>query len=328
MVIVDKWSTDLFLKFLLSHLLAIWSVLFPRKIAVRQPYRSTPITAGDSMTFPMQLATVLGTNEALILQKFHEWIEYNEWAQKVDHFIDGRWWTYNTYAEWQEKHFTWLSVSSVKRICKKLEATGVLVTGRHAKSATDQTKWYSIDYQKLSAMLSDGVSKRVSSADQKSLMVGSKESIDSNRETANKSLKPQKTKHHHQQRTRATTVDGDDFTHDSGEEVFSQKPAEGHQPIHENVTHEADAPKALTPSSAAPLPQSVKRLVVDHDLDETVAGEYVALYGSDECERAADAVLKAKNAHTPAGLWRTHMVNRRYKNVPQWLVERDRYVIK
>lgn len=319
MMVIDKWSTDLFLQFLrLLFLLLPFS-----SIGVKQPraaYRSTALGAGDTLAFPEQIAAVLGTNEALILQKFHEWIEYNQWAQKQDHFIDGRWWTYNSYEKWQEKHFRWLSVSTVKRICKKLEKAGVLITGRYAKSASDQTKWYSIDYQKLSTMLSDGVTKRVSSADQKSPVTRSKESHDSNKESSNDSSNPQTAKHQHHQSARAkaaTSVDGDDVSiHDSGEDIIVQKMHEAPQPLRENAKHEADAPTALSPSSAAPLPRYVGQLVTEKNLNPAVALRWIESVNADECERAAEAALGARWANDPAALWCSFMQKRDYQHVP------------
>lgn len=311
MWLVDKWTTDLFFGFLRSQLLCVVLRLLRSVQPARAPYRGSLIVAGDSLAFPQQLAAVIGTNEALILQKFHEWIEYNEWTQKRDHFIDGRWWTYNTYDEWQEKHFYHLSVSTVKRLCKKMEKMGVLLSGRHAKSATDQTKWYAIDYQKLSTLLAPAPTKRVSSPDQKSLMGRSKESNDSNKESAITAL-------NHKNKTststaRAQTPDGDDdLTHDSGEENFvPEKPS----PRFEEKGHESSAPDAPVPSSAAPLPHAVQKLIDFHALNPVTAAAYVQKYGEAEAEKVANVVEKSTQARSPAGLWRALLERGDYKQV-------------
>lgn len=44
------------------------------------------------------LANALGLHEAIVLQQIHYWVKINEKAQR--NFIDGHYWTYNTYEQW------------------------------------------------------------------------------------------------------------------------------------------------------------------------------------------------------------------------------------
>ena len=47
------------------------------------------------------MATIIGLNEAIILQQVHYWLELNKKEGK--NFHKGRYWTYNTYEEWHEQ---------------------------------------------------------------------------------------------------------------------------------------------------------------------------------------------------------------------------------
>ncbi|RHW32859.1 replication protein [Neobacillus notoginsengisoli] len=88
------------------------------------------------------LAVKIGLNEAIVLQQIHYWLT------KELHLIDGRSWIYNTYKEWNEQLPFW-SESTIKRVFKTLEDLGYVVSGNFNRSKMDQTKWYTIDYEKL-----------------------------------------------------------------------------------------------------------------------------------------------------------------------------------
>lgn len=88
------------------------------------------------------LAKAIGINEAIILQQIHYWV-----AQKR-HFYDGRYWTYNTYEDWQAQ-FSYLSVDGIRKIIRKLAKMGLLLENNYNKSKFVHTKWYSIDYDVL-----------------------------------------------------------------------------------------------------------------------------------------------------------------------------------
>lgn len=88
------------------------------------------------------LALKIGLHEAIVLQQVHYWLT------KKTHMIDGRSWVYNTYKEWQEQIPFW-SESTIKRTFKTLEELGLIITGNYNTYKMDQTKWYTIDYEKL-----------------------------------------------------------------------------------------------------------------------------------------------------------------------------------
>ncbi|RHW43469.1 replication protein [Neobacillus notoginsengisoli] len=88
------------------------------------------------------LAKKIGLNEAIVLQQIHYWLT------KELHMIEGRSWVYNTYREWHDQLPFW-SESTIKRVFKTLEDLGYVISGNFNRSKMDQTKWYTIDYEKL-----------------------------------------------------------------------------------------------------------------------------------------------------------------------------------
>ena len=97
-------------------------------------------------------AEVLGVNEAIIVQQIHYWLNINEKA-KIN-FHKGKYWTYNTYENWQKTNFRFLSVSTLKRIFKKLVTKGILITDNFNQAKYDRTLWVTINYEKLDELLS------------------------------------------------------------------------------------------------------------------------------------------------------------------------------
>lgn len=96
------------------------------------------------------LALKIGINEAVMLQQVHDWLA------KSKHQKEGRTWIDNTYKDWQE-HIPFWSESTIKRAVKSLEQQGLLITANWNQAKLDNTKWYSIDYEKLATVESDAV---------------------------------------------------------------------------------------------------------------------------------------------------------------------------
>lgn len=109
---------------------------------------------GDSLRCQSSLAVVLGgSDHALILQKLHEWIEYNRTEGHTRNKRNGAWWTYNSYTSWRDEHFGWLSDDAIGRRVRDLEKLGVIRTQQLKRG--DRRKWYTIDYARLNALLKD-----------------------------------------------------------------------------------------------------------------------------------------------------------------------------
>ena len=89
-----------------------------------------------------ELATRIGLNEAIVLQQIHYWI------QTSPHHFNGKRWIYNSYEDWQ-KQFPFWSISTIKRIFKRLEKLGLIEIANFNSNKFDKTNWYSINYQNI-----------------------------------------------------------------------------------------------------------------------------------------------------------------------------------
>lgn len=99
------------------------------------------------IVFP-SLACKLGLHEAMILQQIHYWLIQNKRSDK--NFKDGYHWTYNSYKQWQQQFPFW-SMATVRRAINQLESLGILISGEYNKKAGDRSKWYRIDYSRLTS---------------------------------------------------------------------------------------------------------------------------------------------------------------------------------
>lgn len=87
------------------------------------------------------LAMEIGLNEALLLQELYAQVV----ASQAE--FEGRRWVYKTYEQWQQ-HFPFWTISTVRRIFRKLEKLGYVLTERFNNPKTVHTKWYTIDFDK------------------------------------------------------------------------------------------------------------------------------------------------------------------------------------
>jgi len=92
------------------------------------------------------LAKRLGLNEAIVLQQIHYWLNQYSGAKDASHYINGRWWVYNTAEQWQE-NFPFWSIRTVQRILQTLRNRGLVLVDNHNKHAYDRTLWYTINYE-------------------------------------------------------------------------------------------------------------------------------------------------------------------------------------
>lgn len=102
---------------------------------------------GTQIPVSAELAQVVGLNEAIVLQEVYYWCKVNKRERRPTH--DGYYWVYNSYREWQERHFPWWHVDTVRGIFTKLEKQGLLISGNYNKIPTDRTKWYRINFPAL-----------------------------------------------------------------------------------------------------------------------------------------------------------------------------------
>ena len=111
-------------------------------------------------TYDVRIACIdeIGLNGAMILSQLQYWIRVtqkqaatNE-AVRKKHCINGKWWIYNTFEQWQEQFPFW-STRTIMREFKKLEKSGVVITGRFNQKGYDQTKWYTVSEKVLESLM-------------------------------------------------------------------------------------------------------------------------------------------------------------------------------
>ena len=106
------------------------------------------------------LAKAIGLNEAIFLQQLHYFLRISK------NRADGRSWVYNTIKDWQAEFSFW-SLKTVQRTIENLEEMGlILSTDKFNKMKMDKTKWYSIDYEKLSEISGENADSPFSQNDQ------------------------------------------------------------------------------------------------------------------------------------------------------------------
>lgn len=92
------------------------------------------------------LAIAIGLNEAIFLQQLHYWLRISK------HVYDERIWIYNTHEGWHEQFPFW-SVPTIRRVITNLRNLELIITtAAYNKLGFDNTLWYTIDYDALSAV--------------------------------------------------------------------------------------------------------------------------------------------------------------------------------
>lgn len=99
-----------------------------------------------------ELASVIGLNEAIILQQIQYWIK------KSEHKFDGKVWVYNSVSQWK-KQFPFWSESTIDRTIRSLDKLGLLFIGNYNRDRRDRTKWYSINYSQLDSIMKNAFSQ-------------------------------------------------------------------------------------------------------------------------------------------------------------------------
>ena len=89
-----------------------------------------------------RFAVLIGLNEAIILQQIHYWL------LKSGKEIENEKWVYNTFEEWH-KQFPFFSISTIKRIFKKLKTRDLIKIKNHAENKHDRTNYYTINYKAI-----------------------------------------------------------------------------------------------------------------------------------------------------------------------------------
>lgn len=119
----------------------------------RYSERVPGLMAENSISVYPNLAKVLGLNEAIILQQIFFYMNVNQRKKSLRHFHDGKWWVYNSYKQWRDEHFVWLTPRGVQNFILKLEEKGILLSIQGVENPYDRRKWYTIDLEALGKAL-------------------------------------------------------------------------------------------------------------------------------------------------------------------------------
>lgn len=93
----------------------------------------------DVHAFSVKHAQTYGVDEAILIQSLVFWIEHNQANQKQE--IEGRTWTYNSYAAWALL-FPYWTENQLKRILGSLVTKGVVLVRQMEKASWDRRNWY------------------------------------------------------------------------------------------------------------------------------------------------------------------------------------------
>lgn len=85
-----------------------------------------------------------GLNESIVLLQLDFLISVSTSPKQ-----DGRQWTYQSLEKLQEDYFPFWGRDTIDRALKNLKALGLIKIGNFNKLALDQTRWYSIVWEKV-----------------------------------------------------------------------------------------------------------------------------------------------------------------------------------
>ena len=91
-------------------------------------------------SFSLELANEIGLKQAIILDKFYYWIKRNEITQ--NNYIDGKFWTYNSIRELQEKHLPYFTQPEIRNAITSLVKNGFIEKAYYNRRKNDRTSWY------------------------------------------------------------------------------------------------------------------------------------------------------------------------------------------
>jgi hypothetical protein len=95
-------------------------------------------------SFEGEVAEIVGTNAAVIAYNIKHWCIKNEANKSETHFHEGRYWTFNSVAAFNQI-FYFMTPKQIRTALNKLVESGVIVAGIFNEAGYDRTKWYSYE---------------------------------------------------------------------------------------------------------------------------------------------------------------------------------------
>lgn len=97
-----------------------------------------------------RLAVLIGLNEAVVLQQVHFLLR----VPNSGRVMNGLKWIWNTYEAWQEQHFPFWSVRTLKTVIAKLEKAKLLISCQ-PDGRMSRKKYYRVNYEALERLNRD-----------------------------------------------------------------------------------------------------------------------------------------------------------------------------
>ena len=97
----------------------------------------------DFHHFSTKLACDVGISTAVIYANISWWIKKNKEKNNLQHFNDGKWWTFNSVRKFSLQ-FPYMSERTIKNCLKKLTDDKYLVKGNFNVKSYDNTNWYAL----------------------------------------------------------------------------------------------------------------------------------------------------------------------------------------
>jgi hypothetical protein len=108
--------------------------------------------------FDMNIAAALGNiNAAIIVQQLHYWMQKKE----VGVIVEGVKYIYNTFVEWVNEQFSWLSVWQFRKAMSLLRSLGIVKVVRYKARQWNQTNYYTLDGDRLIEYLKSQTSESI-----------------------------------------------------------------------------------------------------------------------------------------------------------------------
>jgi hypothetical protein len=113
-----------------------------------------PNHQGAPQLYP-ELAVEIGLFESLLLAQIDYWISISTAPEQ-----EGYQWTYQSTKDIQDT-FPFMSSGAIQSTVKTLEGMGLIIIGNFNRRASDKTRWFRLNFERLATLRSVGIGDRV-----------------------------------------------------------------------------------------------------------------------------------------------------------------------
>lgn len=109
----------------------------------------------DVLLVNKRVAFAIGTDESVAVSQIDYWLNKNMLDhEKADsHYFEGRWWCYNSYAQWRRYNFQMWSQRKIETMFQACVKAGYVLMRPNFKGTVRVGNWYSIDYELLDSLV-------------------------------------------------------------------------------------------------------------------------------------------------------------------------------